>query len=309
MSKYLVFCLVMASLLVSCGKSDSTMVLPYDQKPFDSTDLFVKTFGSGEPIIVIHGGPLLDHSYFLPHFKEMEKDYQVILYDQRATGRNIANADSSQMNLKAFAEDVERIRRSYGLSKINILAHSWGALVALKYAENYPLAINKLILSNPVPASAYDNGELQLQLARQVTAYDSAKRKELMTGTLVREEPAKAIKELITLSLRRQLYDTASMDQIDFYIPEDYMTRSQLYSHMYPDLQDYSFYGKMTELKSPTLILHGEAELYSLPYSQKFANDFINAKVVSIEKTGHFPFAEKPDRFFEVLRSFLKTSN
>ncbi len=49
-------------------------------------DLFFKTLGTGDPIIVLHGGPGFDHRQFLPFIWELAEGHQVILYDQRGTG-------------------------------------------------------------------------------------------------------------------------------------------------------------------------------------------------------------------------------
>ena len=47
----------------------------------NKSDIYFKTIGKGEPLLIIHGGPVLDHSYFLPHLESLAKDYQLIFYD------------------------------------------------------------------------------------------------------------------------------------------------------------------------------------------------------------------------------------
>ena len=44
----------------------------------NGTRLFYHAFGMGEPVIVIHGGPVLDQSYMVDHFKELSKKYRLI---------------------------------------------------------------------------------------------------------------------------------------------------------------------------------------------------------------------------------------
>ena len=39
--------------------------------PVNGTELYVKRIGSGEPIIVVHGGPMLEHGYLLPHLSSL----------------------------------------------------------------------------------------------------------------------------------------------------------------------------------------------------------------------------------------------
>jgi proline iminopeptidase len=58
-------------------------------KKINGTSLFVSVKGSGEPLLIIHGGPGLNHSYFLPFLQGLEKNLRVIYYDQRACGRSL----------------------------------------------------------------------------------------------------------------------------------------------------------------------------------------------------------------------------
>src|SRR6478609_303987 len=94
----------------------------------NGTTLYVKVLGKGSPIIVVHGGPGLNHSYFLPHLNSLAATHQLIFYDQRACGKSSVDLDSTQMNLDWFVRDIEGIRKELKLGKVTILAHSWGGI-------------------------------------------------------------------------------------------------------------------------------------------------------------------------------------
>lgn len=111
--------------------------------------LFYKIIGSGEPLLVIHGGPGLDHTYFLPHLEKMADSLQLIFVDVRGSGRS---RDTSLISMKQTAEDVDVIRKALGIQKLNLLGHSHGGLVAMNYAVSYPENMKKLILVTPNPA-------------------------------------------------------------------------------------------------------------------------------------------------------------
>lgn len=49
---------------------------------------YYKRVGTGEPVVVLHGGPGINHSYFLPQMGELARTYQLIFLDQRAHGRS-----------------------------------------------------------------------------------------------------------------------------------------------------------------------------------------------------------------------------
>src|ERR1043165_9182814 len=72
----------------------------------NGTSLFYHIIGKGEPVIIIHGGPVLDQSYMIDHFKELSKNHRLIFYDQRACGKSTAEVDTSTMTMKTLIDDI-----------------------------------------------------------------------------------------------------------------------------------------------------------------------------------------------------------
>ena len=90
--------------------------------------LFYQKFGSGDPIIVVHGGPGLDQGYLLPQMLELAKDHELIFYDQRGSGHSLeASIDPKYVTADQFAEDLEKLRSKLGLKKI-VLITPWTQL-------------------------------------------------------------------------------------------------------------------------------------------------------------------------------------
>ena len=56
--------------------------------PVHSAHLHTREIGDGQPIIVLHGGPDFDHSYFLPDLDRLSDAYRLIYYDQRGRGKS-----------------------------------------------------------------------------------------------------------------------------------------------------------------------------------------------------------------------------
>lgn len=109
----------------------------------DKTPIYYRKVGSGTPVVVLHGGPGLDHNYLVgPLSQTIGAGKQLIFFDQRGTGFSGGavtptglNADF--INKNQFLEDLEAIRVQLGLgAKINIIGHSWGGLYAMLYATH-----------------------------------------------------------------------------------------------------------------------------------------------------------------------------
>src|SRR5882724_11360012 len=113
-------------ILVSCsGTNENKQGL----LNVNGTSLFYQSIGKGEPVIIIHGGPVLDQSYMIDHFKELSKNHRLIFFDQRASGKSTADVDTSSMTIKNLIDDIDQLRQKLGLDQVHLLGHSWGGML------------------------------------------------------------------------------------------------------------------------------------------------------------------------------------
>ena len=73
----------------------------------DDARIFYEIVGSGDPIVVVHGGPGLDHGYLQPGLDALATRNTLIYYDQRGTGRSSAALTASAINLDSFVQDID----------------------------------------------------------------------------------------------------------------------------------------------------------------------------------------------------------
>src|SRR5689334_5809238 len=100
----------------------------------DGARLFCWEIGAGPPVIVLHGGPDFDHTYLLPELHVLSVSARLIYYDQRGRGRSADGIKAEDVTIESEMEDLDAVRRHFGLEAITVLGHSWGALLALEYA-------------------------------------------------------------------------------------------------------------------------------------------------------------------------------
>jgi proline iminopeptidase len=116
----------------------------------NNTIFHAETFGDStkQAVIVVHGGPGNDYRSLLP-LKALSKDYFVIFYDQRGTGLSPRVPEEEQSAENAVM-DLKNIINYYSPDKkINIIGHSWGAMVATSYLAQNPEKVNKIVLAEP----------------------------------------------------------------------------------------------------------------------------------------------------------------
>ena len=116
--------------------------------------LYIVERGSGFPIIILHGGPGLDHHEFADYLDSLTDEYKLILVDQRANGLS-EMTDPKTWTLKQMAKDVDTLAKKLGLKEYAVLGHSYGAFVALQNAVDFPGHATKTIISGGVPAAKY----------------------------------------------------------------------------------------------------------------------------------------------------------
>lgn len=295
---------IIALLCASC--EDKEIIITEGFLQINGSEVYYKTIGEGDPLIIVHGGPVLDHSYLLPHLGALAEDYQLIFYDQRAAGRSSIEVDLATMSLEGFVEDIEILRRQLDLDKINLLGHSWGGLIAMNYALKHDDKLNHLILSNSMAPSTIDWQEESIAVAQKTTKEDQNKLNNLTSSGLLRtEDPSSAIEEMMMLSYRAHMFDKANMDKLKLFIPKDFMLRSQLYVSLNPDLASYDLYAELINVKTPTLIIFGQIEPAVSLHAKRMAASFSDAELYVVKGAGHFPFVEENDVYLDKLISFL----
>lgn len=114
----------------------------------DGTKTFYTTFGKGEPILIINGGPGMNSEGFSYLAQQLAKENQTIIYDQRGTGKSVLKElNSKTITMKAMVNDIESLRKHLKIEKWIVLGHSFGGMLASYYATLYPNNISMMILS------------------------------------------------------------------------------------------------------------------------------------------------------------------
>ena len=99
----------------------------------------------GVPIVVLHGGPgagssPLQRCFFDPGY------YRIIIFDQRGAGKSLPLGELKDNTTPHLIEDIEHLRQFLNVESWYVFGGSWGATLAIAYAEVYPKPCLGLIL-------------------------------------------------------------------------------------------------------------------------------------------------------------------
>jgi proline iminopeptidase len=248
---------------------------------------------------------VLDQTYLRGPLAPLGRDAELVYYDQRLSGRSDGVVDSASVRLNVFVDDIEALRTTLGLGRIDLLAHSWGGLLALRYALRYPEHLGRLVLVSPMAPSGALWQEEQRALQASLQPADTAGMGELGASPAVAAGEPDAIRAMLRLSFRSELHDPELARTLDFHIEPDYRARSRQFGYLLPELLSYDMTGRLGEVEAPTLLIFGQEEPGGSIGGEVLRRGIPDVTSVTIPDTGHFGFVEAPERFIEVVRAFL----
>src|SRR5882724_11901589 len=113
----------------------------------DSHEIYVETVGrtDGIPAVYLHGGP---GSGCQPDHRRLfdPERFHAVLFDQRGAGRSRPKGRREDNTLPHLIADMEIIREQHGIKRWLVVGGSWGATLALAYAQAHPHRVTGIVL-------------------------------------------------------------------------------------------------------------------------------------------------------------------
>ena len=267
--------------------------------------LFYEAVGSGDPIVVVHGGPGLDHNYLRPGLDVLSTRNTVVYYDQRGTGRSDAPLDSTGINFDAFVDDVEQLRQALGYDRITVLAHSFGGLIGLEYALRYPEHTRALILMNSTEPGRRWQTQTAVRQQAARTPEDSAAVADLVASEGFQARSAPVLSEIYRISFKATLRNPERVSELDLELSRRTAQNGQDVARLLgTSLGPVDWWDRLADLTTPTLVVHGRHDLPPTAMAEELAAALPQGRLV-ILNTGHFPYMEDPAGLLEAVSAFL----
>ncbi len=271
----------------------------------DGAELFYKTMGTGDPIVVLHGGPGFDHRQFLPFIWELAADHQVILYDQRGTGLSTGVVDSSTINIDTFIADIEAIRRHFKIEKMNLLGHSWGGILAQYYALQHSDRLRSLILCSTTASEDAFN-EMRANYIAQRTEADNAALNEIGGSDAFNNGDPEAWEKFWRVWFHTYFADPDQADRMDLFFPPNTIQNcGAVAGHVLGSIGNFQLYDQLSVITCPTLVMHGEADPMPAVYAERLHAAIPGSELVLAPGVGHWFFVDGTEVFTDRIVGFL----
>lgn len=265
--------------------------------------LFVKVIGHGYPLLLMHGGPGLDHTTMLP-FRACADRFRLIFYDHRCNGRS-DGAPVTSMTWENLTADAEALRQMLGYEKWAVLGHSFGGMVALEYALRYPQSLSHLVLMDTCGDTWWVQENAPALLAKRGYSAETVETaRRFFNGQIAPEEMVPSAGKLASA-----YYHKLSLLKVPQQIIMGMRMKSRPETFIFGFsklLKGWTVMDRLGEIKTPTLVMAGRDDFQFPPEHQaQLAAGILNARLEIVERAGHNAHSERPAEVFSTVTDFI----
>ncbi|MEZ4960220.1 MAG: alpha/beta fold hydrolase [Saprospiraceae bacterium] len=253
-------------------------------------ELNYKTFGQGDPVIILHGlFGTLDNWQTIA--RKLAEHYSVYILDQRNHGRS---PHSETHDYPSMAEDLRQFMESHWMyDGAHVIGHSMGGKTAMQFALDHPDLVKKLVVVDIAP-KAYNGGHHEIFDALFSMDLDKIADRSEADSLL-----AEKIKEP---DVRLFLMKNLSRKKEGGY--EFKMNLPALYKH-YDDI--LAAVSGEHPFEGPSLFIRGGRSRHMEDGDEVLIKKlFPQAIIETVAGAGHWVHAEKPEELLKLVGKFLE---
>mgnify|MGYP000261965950 FL=1 len=279
-------------------------------------DINVESKGKGNPVVFIAGGPGNSHDYLQGNFGKYHKNMQVIFFDALGRGLSDDAKDKSEYSIDNDVELLEAIRNKLKLKKWSVVGHSYGTVVAQAYALKYPDSIDKIILINgfhsglmwQANCDSYNHYALT-HFPEKWELVDSLRAEGYVSSDPVFSKLYGSFPTKYIYYHNTKLNQPMPDQRVRSWSSDVYYTivGRDADFHVTGSMGDWDVRRELKNIKSPTLIVAGRYDGVSTPeWVVQYKKYMPQAQFEMFENSGHNPYLEEPEKFFDLFEQFLE---
>jgi len=250
------------------------------------------------PLVLIHG--LTGHrDDFRERMPDLARDAHVLAPDLRGHGDFTKTGRPETFTFEQLVADLDALLDAWGFGSCDLLGHSFGGMVALRFVLAKPRRVDSLILMDtaPDPPDAYD-----------VEIFEKA-------GAIARTRGMTFLQELVEKSAHENPAPSPSDQQIAKWADRYWSHQRRRYAAMEPEayarlgllmMQQVPVTDRLSEIRCPTTVLVGDADVEFLAGAERLDAGIAQAVRVTLPDAGHHPQMENPEAWLAAIRDHLR---
>ena len=269
------------------------------------TRLWVLEMGDGHPLVLLHGGPGLDHTQFRPWLDPLAERFRLIYVDQRSQGRSDP-ADRRTWNLAQLSADVSALAGALGHESYAVLGQSFGSFVALQHAVDHGSASHYVLIGS-LPGSRWLD-----RIESNLAALEPPELRERIAASWDMETEVRTEEEFRRLLADQLPFHFADPDGDPY---REFLTNVERHMRLSPDvLREFAandsgaieVEDRLGDVDRPVLVIASEFDRVTVPEAGwAIAEAVPRGECVLVKDAGHMSFVEKPAVVIRAIHDFF----
>jgi proline iminopeptidase len=270
----------------------------------DGGGLYVERIGRGHPLIMLHGGPGLDHHEFRPWLDPLgDRGLELLMVDMRGQGQS-PRVDPETLSIQVFSHDVDRLAEALGLERFALMGHSFGAIVALSHALERGSAGHYVI-----SAGAASTESLMTDVEREIERFEPASMRDQIRRSWDQEASVATVEQMRDLMASQMPFHFWEMGDAysQFMLRDETVYAPEVLAHFARDgYGDFDWTDHLRWIRRPMLVLCGRYDrTCTLERSQEIHREVEGSRLVVIEKAAHMSQVEQPKAVIDAIRAWF----
>ena len=262
----------------------------------EDADLYYESHGSGRPFLFNAATATWGELWKFYQVEEFSREYQVIIFDQRGTGRSPVR--STDFSTARLAADAAALLGHLGAKDAIVLGHSNGGRVAQTLALDYPDLVGKLILASS--GGTHDRAANGIPIKLCVDLVEKGYERCLWEGGLDTGFTA--------------AWRASHADEVERFMQARARGNPTLEVFLRHVIgrQDFDSKGRLASLTIPTVVMvggdedhGGQAGMTHRAFARQLATEIPGAKFAVLEDQGHYYFYTAPEQMSRIIRYFI----
>lgn len=261
-------------------------------RAIDGTRLRMIDTGNGTPVVFIHGISASMYSWRHALPPVVGAGYRVVAFDNRGFG--FSDQPAHGYHNADYARLVVALLDSLGIASAVLVGHSMGGAIAAEVALAHPDRVRGLVLIDAAGFGVRWPGVLKIARWPFIGAVATTLRGRWFTKRILRSTYADPDK-----------VTEADVDQ--YYAPVPQRGFGRALRGVLREFRFDSLAGRIAHVQAPTLVVWGDRDRWiALSDGVRLARELPRSEFVMVERAGHAPAEESPDRVNQLLLGFLK---
>lgn len=265
-------------------------------------EIAVSEAGQGaRPLVLVHG--FTGHrDDFLERLPELAVERRVLAPDLRGHGASTRTGRAESFDFAQLVDDLRALLDALEIDRCDLLGHSFGGMVSLRFALAQPDRLASLVLMNTAPFAPDD--------------YDPATFEK--AGAIARDKGMGRLQELVERASRADADPDAADRQTGKWAERYWAHHRRRYREMDPAaygalgaamLGQASLEGRLGEIRCPTTVIVGAADSKFLRGADALAAGIPGARRVTLPDAGHHPHMENPEAWRAALHEHFESAS